>query len=93
MTRARFLGTGIALPERVVTNDDLSQLMDTSDEWIRTRTGIQQRRWVVPGETGAALALIASRSALDMAGLTATDLDAIVYAYLAILRLDRAGAR
>lgn len=80
MVRARFLGTGVALPERVVTNDDLSGLMDTSDEWIRTRTGIQERRWVVPGETGAGLALAASRSALDMAGLLATDIDAIVYA-------------
>jgi 3-oxoacyl-[acyl-carrier-protein] synthase III len=80
MTRARFLGTGIALPDRVVTNDELSQFMDTSDEWIRTRTGIQERRWVTPGETGAGLALKASRSALEMAGLGATDLDAIVYA-------------
>jgi 3-oxoacyl-[acyl-carrier-protein] synthase III len=49
MTRARFLGTGVALPDRVVTNDDLSRFMDTSDEWIRTRTGIQERRWVTPG--------------------------------------------
>lgn len=80
MARTRFLGTGVALPDRVVTNDELSRLMDTSDEWIRTRTGIQERRWVVPGETGAALALGASRAALDMAGLGAADLDAIVYA-------------
>jgi 3-oxoacyl-[acyl-carrier-protein] synthase-3 len=80
MVRTRFLGTGVALPERVVTNDDLSALMDTSDEWIRTRTGIQERRWVVPGETGAGLALGASRAALEMAGLGAGDLDAIVYA-------------
>ena len=49
MTRARFLGTGFAVPDRVVTNDDLSRLMDTSDEWIRTRTGIQERRWVARG--------------------------------------------
>jgi 3-oxoacyl-[acyl-carrier-protein] synthase-3 len=54
--------------------------MDTSDEWIRTRTGIQERRWVTPGETGAGLALKASRAALEMAGLAAADLDAIVYA-------------
>ncbi len=78
--RTRFLGTGVALPERVVTNEDLSQFMDTSDEWIRARTGIQERRWVVPGETGAGLALIASRSALEMAGVGADELDAIVYA-------------
>ena len=52
MTRAVFLGTGMAVPDRVVTNDDLASLMDTSDEWIRTRTGISERRWVREGETG-----------------------------------------
>ena len=51
MLRTRFLGTGFAVPDRVVTNDDLSEMMDTSDEWIRTRTGIQERRWVREGET------------------------------------------
>jgi 3-oxoacyl-[acyl-carrier-protein] synthase III len=80
MTRTRFLGTGVAVPDRVVTNDELSRSMDTSDEWIRTRTGIQERRWVTPGETGAGLALKASHAALEMAGLDAADLDAIVYA-------------
>lgn len=80
MTRSRFLGTGLAVPERVVTNDELSQLMDTTDEWIRTRTGIQQRRWVTEGETGVDMALRASQLALEMAGLAAGDLDAIVYA-------------
>ena len=71
MPRARFLGTGFAVPDRVVTNDDLSQLMDTSDEWIRTRTGIQERRWVREGETGAELALAATPRALETAGLDA----------------------
>ena len=80
MTRALFLGTGMAVPDRVVTNDDLAGLMDTSDEWIRTRTGISERRWVSEGETGVSLALRASRAALDMAGLAPTDIDAIVYA-------------
>ena len=80
MPAARFLGTGFAVPDRVVTNDDLSGLMDTSDEWIRTRTGIEERRWVRQGETGAALAHAASVRALEAAGLTAGDLDAIVYA-------------
>ncbi len=46
MTRAKITGTGMFVPERVVTNDDLSTLMDTSDEWIRQRTGIEARRWV-----------------------------------------------
>ena len=80
MPSAQFLGTGLAVPDRVVTNDELSQLMDTTDEWIRTRTGIQQRRWVREGETGVEMALKAANQALDMAGLAPGDLDAIVYA-------------
>jgi 3-oxoacyl-[acyl-carrier-protein] synthase III len=80
MTRTRFLGTGLAVPDRVVTNAELSQLMDTDDEWIRTRTGIQERRWVQEGETGVDLALRATHKALEMAGLAADDLEAIVYA-------------
>ncbi|MCL4864327.1 MAG: ketoacyl-ACP synthase III [Gemmatimonadales bacterium] len=80
MTRAVFLGTGRALPDRVVTNDALSELMDTSDDWIQARTGIAERRWVSPGETGVGLAKVATERALARAGLTAGDLDAIVYA-------------
>ena len=80
MTRSQFLGTGMAVPANVVTNDDLSALMDTSDEWIRTRTGIQERRWAREGETGADLALAASHRALEMADLRPADVDAIVYA-------------
>jgi 3-oxoacyl-[acyl-carrier-protein] synthase III len=80
MPRTRFLGTGFAVPDRVVTNDDLSRLMDTSDEWIRTRTGIQERRWVREGETGVDLALTATRRALETADVPASSVDAIVYA-------------
>jgi 3-oxoacyl-[acyl-carrier-protein] synthase III len=80
MLRTRFLGTGFAVPDRVVTNDDLSQIMDTSDEWIRTRTGIQERRWVREGETGVDLALAASRRAFEMADVSPSSVDAIVYA-------------
>ena len=76
----RIFGTGTALPERVVTNDELEALMDTSDEWIRTRTGIRERRWVGEGETGAGMALRATEEALAMAGIGGGDLDAIVYA-------------
>jgi 3-oxoacyl-[acyl-carrier-protein] synthase-3 len=76
----RIFGTGTALPERVVTNDELKALMDTSDEWIRTRTGIRERRWVREGETGAEMALRAVEQALAMAGIGGADVDAIVYA-------------
>ena len=80
MPHGRIVGTGFAVPDRVVTNDDLAALMDTSDEWIRQRTGIEKRHWVVEGETGAGLAKIASERALEMAGIGAGDLDAIILA-------------
>ncbi|MGH7657078.1 MAG: 3-oxoacyl-ACP synthase III family protein, partial [Gemmatimonadales bacterium] len=80
MQKSRIIGTGFAVPDRVVTNDDLAGLMDTSDEWIRARTGIQERHWVTEGETGADLAARASRRALEAAGLAPGDVDAIVYA-------------
>ena len=78
--RTAIIGTGFHVPERVVTNHDLSQLMDTSDEWIRERTGIEERRWVEEGTTSASMALAASRSALDAAGIEAPEIDAIVLA-------------
>lgn len=80
MPRSIILGTGSFLPERVVTNDDLSQLMDTSDEWIRQRTGIQSRHWVTEGTTQTSMALTAAQRAMEMAKLEAKDIDAIVYA-------------
>jgi 3-oxoacyl-[acyl-carrier-protein] synthase III len=80
MPRSIILGTGSFLPERVVTNDDLSKVMDTSDEWIRQRTGIQSRHWVAEGTTQTSMALEASRRALAMAKLDASEVDAIVYA-------------
>jgi 3-oxoacyl-[acyl-carrier-protein] synthase-3 len=80
MPHSRILGTGFSVPDRVVTNEELSRLMDTSDEWIRTRTGIEERRWVTEGETGVDLAHGAAVRALEMAGVPAGELDAIVYA-------------
>ena len=80
MPLSRFLGTGLAVPDRVVTNDDLSQLMDTSDQWIRERTGIRERRWVREGETGSQLALTASTRAIEAAGIAPAEVEAIVYA-------------
>lgn len=74
------LGTGSAVPPRVVTNDDLARLMDTSDEWIRVRTGIQERHWIDQGDSGVALGKAAAVRALEMAGEPASAVDAIVYA-------------
>ena len=82
MPRAAFAALGTYVPERVVTNKDLEGLMETSDEWIRQRTGIQERHWVSPGQGGTDLALEATKRALDAAGWQAGDLDAIVYATL-----------
>ncbi len=80
MPRSIILGTGRAVPAQVVTNDDLSRYMDTSDQWIRARTGIQQRHWIVPGESGVSFGRDASLQALEMAGLEPGSIDAIVYA-------------
>src|SRR5256886_615753 len=79
MPHTQFLATGFHVPARVVTNDDLAQMMDTSDEWIVQRSGIKTRYWVDRGETGVGLAREASRKALDKAGLKAADLDCIIY--------------
>jgi 3-oxoacyl-[acyl-carrier-protein] synthase-3 len=78
MTLAGILGTGTALPEKVVTNADLEKLVETSDQWITERTGIKERRQAGPGETTSTLSTIASRRALEMAGITAQDLDLII---------------
>ena len=83
MRRSRILGLGKALPDRVVSNHDLEQLMDTSDEWILQRSGIAERRHIVPGEeTCSGLGVQAARAALDDAGLEAGDIDLIVAATL-----------
>jgi 3-oxoacyl-[acyl-carrier-protein] synthase-3 len=80
--RAKIVGTGMYVPERVVTNHDLTQWMDTSDEWIRQRSGIAERRFVSDGETPADLAQRAAEAALQRAGLEARDLDCILLATL-----------
>jgi 3-oxoacyl-[acyl-carrier-protein] synthase III len=74
----RIIATCSALPERVVTNADLEKIVDTSDEWIHSRTGIRQRHIVADGETTGDLAFQAARNALDAAGIKASDLDLIV---------------
>jgi len=80
MPKTIILGTGHAVPDRTVSNDEFAAQIDTSDEWIRERTGIRERHWIRPGETGVELGRRASVAAMDMAGVSAADLDAIVYA-------------
>jgi 3-oxoacyl-[acyl-carrier-protein] synthase-3 len=80
--RAKITGTGMYVPERRVTNKDLEARMETTDEWIRERTGIVERRWITPGETPADLAEKAARDALARAGLEPGDVDCIVLATL-----------
>lgn len=84
MKRATIKSTGRYIPSRLVTNDDLTKMMDTSDAWIRERTGVEQRYWVPEGENiGASdLGLEASKIALDKAGWKAEDLDLIIFATL-----------
>ena len=79
---ARILGIGHHTPDRVVTNDALSQLMDTSDEWIQQRTGIRERRFVASDEGPADLAVPAARDALASAGVKASDVDLVLLATL-----------
>jgi 3-oxoacyl-[acyl-carrier-protein] synthase-3 len=75
---ARIAGTGSYLPEKVLTNDDLAKLVDTSDEWIAARTGIRQRHVAAEGETTGDLAFHAATRALEAAGVDASELDLIV---------------
>ncbi len=75
---SRIAGTGSYLPEKVVTNDDLAKIVDTSDEWIAARTGIRQRHIAADGETTSDLAYHASMRALEAAGVRPEELDLIV---------------
>jgi 3-oxoacyl-[acyl-carrier-protein] synthase-3 len=77
---SRIIGSGSYLPRNIVTNDDLALRMDTSDEWIRSRTGIRQRHIAEDGETSSSLALEASKAAIANAGIGAQDIDLIIVA-------------
>ncbi len=77
---SRIIGTGGYLPEKVMTNADLEKMVDTSDEWIRERTGIEERRIAAEGQTTCDLAEQASLQALEMAGVTPQELDMILVA-------------
>jgi len=80
VTRAVAIGCGHYLPERVVENAEFEKTLDTSDEWIRARTGIERRHFAAEGELTSDLAINAARNALASAGIEASDLDAIVLA-------------
>ncbi|MEP3244879.1 MAG: beta-ketoacyl-ACP synthase III [Sneathiella sp.] len=80
MRRSVIIGTGSYLPERVLTNEELSTMMDTTDEWIVARSGIRERRIAAEGELTSDLATKAAQAALDNAGLTADDIDLVLLA-------------
>ena len=83
MTRTigvNITGTGSYVPTRVVSNAMFTETLDTTDEWIRTRTGISERRFAAPGETSSSLGIIAARDAVAAAGLVPADIDLIVCA-------------
>ncbi len=77
---SKIIGTGSYLPEKILTNHDLERMVDTSDEWIRTRTGIIQRHIAADGQMASDLALEASRRAIDAAGIQAQEIDLIILA-------------
>ncbi|MBN9022047.1 MAG: 3-oxoacyl-ACP synthase, partial [Rhizobiales bacterium] len=79
-TRSVILGAGGYLPEKILSNEDLSKIVETSDEWIRQRTGIRERRVAADGEFTSDLGFEAAKAALASAGLTPADIDMIVLA-------------
>lgn len=81
---SRIAGLGSFVPDNVVTNNDLTAFMDTSDEWIQERTGIQERRWVVPGsgESTSTMGVKAAKVAIERAGISKDDIDFIIFATL-----------
>ncbi|EKP29649.1 3-oxoacyl-(acyl carrier protein) synthase III [Klebsiella michiganensis] len=76
----KIIGTGSYLPEHVRTNAELENMVDTSDEWIVTRTGIRERRIAAPNETVATMGLEAAKNALDMAGVKPEQIGLIIVA-------------
>jgi len=80
MIYSRISGTGSYLPDRVVTNDDLARIVDTNDDWIVSRTGIRERHYAADDQDASDLALIASRRAIEAAGVKASDIDLIIVA-------------
>src|SRR5438552_19089327 len=77
---AHIVGWGKYIPEKVMTNDDLAKIVETSDEWIQQRTGIRERHIADPKETTSTMSVQAAREALWVAGLNPSDLDLIIVA-------------
>ena len=83
MKKSKIAGIGCYVPETVVSNDDLSKVMDTSDEWIQERTGIKERRYATKHkETSTTMGAAAAKIAIERAGITAEDIDFIIFATL-----------
>ena len=83
MYNSTIIGTGYYVPENIVTNDDLSKLMDTSDEWIRERTGIEQRRFATRGkDTTTSMGVRAAERAIEKAKINKEDIDFLIFATL-----------
>ena len=84
MYNSKITGLGYYVPDNIVTNEDLSKLMDTNDEWIQERTGIKERRWIKEGseDTSAVMGAKASRIAIERSGLTKEDIDFVIFATL-----------
>ncbi|HEX8170385.1 MAG TPA: beta-ketoacyl-ACP synthase III [Thermoanaerobaculia bacterium] len=78
--RSVITGSGIGVPKNVVTNDALARIMDTSDEWIRTRSGVQERRYADDGQGSSDLGILAADAALANAGRTKDEIDAVIFA-------------
>jgi 3-oxoacyl-[acyl-carrier-protein] synthase-3 len=78
MTYSRIVGTGRYLPERIMTNADLEKIVDTTDEWIRTRTGVERRHVVEPEQTTSDMCVEAAKKAMDAAGVKPQDIDMVI---------------
>lgn len=84
MYNSKIIGLGHYVPENIVTNHDLSKMMDTSDEWIQERTGIEERRWAIPNseDTTSGMGVKAAKIAIERAGIDKDDIDFIIFATL-----------
>ena len=78
MKKSKIAGIGFNVPDNIVTNHDIEDMMDTTDEWIQTRSGIKERRWVLPGTPNSDLALPACIKAIENAAISPNDIDAII---------------